>query len=342
VLSPHRSGIDQRVSIHPMEEVTMSRFVVRLAVVASIAVFGVSASVAAQTTNPGAVISERVKKLTRAVQWRQVAAIPVNFNTFHPQGMVKIGDTLFVSSVDIKTPTKRYPQLQDGYDRDTGEGVGHLFKLDLKGNLITDLTLGEGSIYHPGGIDYDGKSIWVPAAEYRPNSRAIIYRVDPAAMKATEVFRYGDHIGGLVHNTENKTLHGVSWGSRRFYTWTLDGDGAVTNAKAPPEQLRVANPSGYIDYQDCKYLGRQEALCSGLNNYQMKKDGPRFPLGGFEIVDLAANRAIFQIPVELWTESGLPMTQNPFWVEPTSTGLRAYFMPEDEKSTLYIYEADVK
>jgi hypothetical protein len=35
------------------------------------------------------------------------------------------------------------------------------------------------------------------------------------------------------------------------------------------------------------------------------------------------------------------MTQNPFWVEPTSTGLRAYFMPE-EKSTLYIYEADVK
>jgi hypothetical protein len=74
----------------------------------------------------------------------------------------------------------------------------------------------------------------------------------------------------------------------------------------------------------------------------MKKDGPRFPLGGFEIVDLAANRPVFQIPVELWTESGLPMTQNPFWVEPTSTGLRAYFMPEDEKSTLYIYEADVK
>src|SRR6185369_7237347 len=121
VLWPHRSRIDQRVSNHPMEEVSMSRFVAQLAVVASIAVFGVSASVVAQTATPGAVISERVKKLTRGVQWRQVAAIPVNFNTFHPQGMVKIGDALFVSSVDIKTPTKRYPQLQDGYDRDTGE-----------------------------------------------------------------------------------------------------------------------------------------------------------------------------------------------------------------------------
>jgi hypothetical protein len=320
----------------------MFGFVSRLALVAAVAIVGASISAVAQTAAPGALISERVKKLTRGVQWRQVAAIPINFNTFHPQGMVKIGDMLFVSSVDIKTPTKRYPQLQDGYDRDTGEGVGHLFKFDMKGNLITDLTLGDGSIYHPGGIDYDGKWIWVPTAEYRPNSRAIIYRVDPTAMKATEVFRYGDHIGGLVYNSDNKSLHGVSWGSRRFYRWALDGSGAVTNANTPPEQLRVANPSHYIDYQDCKYLGGQEALCSGLNNYQMKKDGPRFPLGGFEIVDLAANRAIFQIPVELWTESGLPMTYNPFWIEPTGTGLRAYFMPEDEKSTLYIYEADVK
>jgi len=319
----------------------MHKCLLRWVELASIAVFAMSNAVVAQPANGGAVISERVKKLTRAVQWRQVAAIPVNFNTFHPQGMVKIGETMFVSSVDIRTATKRYPQLQDGYDRDTGEGVGHLFKFDMKGNLITDLTLGEGSIYHPGGIDYDGQSIWVPTAEYRPNSRAIIYRVDPAAMKATEVFRYGDHIGGLVHNTENKTLHGVSWGSRRFYRWTLES-GTPTNARIPPEELRVANRSHYIDYQDCKYLGGQEALCSGLNFYQMKKDGPRFPLGGFEIVDLATNRATFQIPVELWTEGGLPMTYNPFWIEPTNTGLRAYFMPEDEKSTLYIYEAEIK
>jgi hypothetical protein len=161
-------------------------------------------------------------------------------------------------------------------------------------------------------------------------------------MKATEVFRYGDHVGGIVHNTKSNSLHGVSWGSRRFYTWTLDANGRVTNVDTPPEKLRVANPSGYIDYQDCKYLGGQEALCSGLNMYQMKKDAPRFPLGGFEIVDLSANRAVFQMPVELWTDSGLPMTYNPFWIEPTATGLRAYFMPEDEKSTLYVYEADVK
>jgi len=296
----------------------------------------------AQGVTDGAAISERVKKLSRGVQWRQVAAIPIKFNTHHPQGMIKIGDTFYVSSVEIKTPTKRFAQLQDGYDRDTGEGAGHVFKFDKDGNLLADLAIGEGSAYHPGGMDYDGKWIWVPTAEYRPNSRAIIYRIDPATMKANEVFRYGDHIGGLVRNTRNNSLHGLSWGSRRFYTWALDANDRPTNADTPPERLRVANPSGYIDYQDCKYLGGQEALCSGLNMYQMKKDGPRFALGGFEIVDLAANRAVFQMPVELWTESGLPMTYNPFWIEPTANGLRAYFLPEDEKSTLYVYEADIK
>ena len=314
----------------------------RLEIAITAVAIACTASFSAEAQMQGATVSERIKKVTRATQWQRVAAVPVNFNTHHPQGMVKIGDVLYVSSVEIKKPTTRYPQLQDGYDRDTGEGAGHLFKMDLKGNLIAEMTLGETTVYHPGGIDYDGKSIWVPVAEYRPNSKSIVYRVDPNTMKGSEVFRYGDHVGGVVHDTEAGSLHGVSWGSRRFYRWTLDRDGKVTNADAKPEALRVTNPSLYIDYQDCKYLGRGEALCSGLNNYRMKADAPRLPLGGFELVDLKGNRPIYQVPIELWTDSGFPMTQNPFWVEPTATGLRAYFMPEDEKSTLYIYEAEIK
>jgi hypothetical protein len=48
------------------------------------------------------------------------------------------------------------------------------------------------------------------------------------------------------------------------------------------------------------------------------------------------------VPVELWSPSGKPMTQNPFWVEATESGLRAYFMPDDDKSTLFVFEAAVK
>jgi Family of unknown function (DUF6454) len=287
-------------------------------------------------------VGERVQKLTRAVRWRPVATIPINFKTHHPQGMVKIGDTFFVSSVEITVPTKRFPEPKDGYDRDTGQGAGHLFKIDAKGNLLGSVKLGEGAMYHPGGMDYDGRHIWVAVAEYRPNSRAIIYRVDPQAMTATEVFRFGDHIGGIVHNTDDKTLHGVSWGSRRFYKWTLGGDGKVTNADTPPDTLRVPNRAHYIDYQDCHYLGGRRMLCSGLNNYRLVADGPVFPLGGLEIVDLRTDQAVYQVPVELWSPSGKPMTQNPFWVEATESGLRAYFMPDDDNSTLFVYETAVR
>jgi hypothetical protein len=287
-------------------------------------------------------VAERVQKLTRAVRWRPVTTIPINFKTHHPQGMVKIGDTFVVSSVEITVPTTRFPEPKDGFDRDTGQGVGHLFKIDAKGNLLGNVKLGEGAMYHPGGIDYDGRHVWVAVAEYRPNSRSIIYRVDPQAMAATEVFRFGDHIGGIVHNTDDKTLHGVSWGSRRLYKWTLGGDGKVTNTDTPPDKLRVPNRSHYIDYQDCHYLGGRRMLCSGLNNYRLVADGPVFPLGGLEIVDLKTDQAVYQVPVELWSPSGKPMTQNPFWVEATESGLRAYFMPDDDNSTLFVYEAAVK
>ena len=161
--------------------------------------------------------------------------------------MVKIGETLFVSSVEV-------------IDREAGKGVGHLFKIDMGGRLVADLRLGDGALYHPGGIDYDGKDIWVPVAEYRPDSRSIVYRVDPATMKATEVFRAADHIGAIVHNTDDDALHGISWGSRRFYRWTTGGESRGV----------TLNTSHYIDYQDCKYAGGRRMLCTGV-----ERDAPR-------------------------------------------------------------------
>jgi hypothetical protein len=305
-----------------------------------IAAAGLIAPLAARAADVA--LGERVLKLTRGTKWNEVAALKIGFRTHHPQGMIKIGDEFFVSSVEINKATTRYPEPRDGYDRDTGEGKGHLFKIGAKGELLADLALGEGSVYHPGGIDYDGQWLWVPVAEYRPNSASIIYKVDPKTMKAVEVFRFRDHVGGIVRDTESNTLHGVSWGSRRFYAWPLGADGKVTNADAKPEALRVMNPAQYIDYQDCHYLGGRRMLCSGLNSYRTKPDAAPFLLGGLEVVSLADNRTVWQVPVKLWSPSGKPMTQNPFFVESTAAGLRAYFMPDDDDSTLYVFEAAVR
>ncbi len=295
---------------------------------------------AASQSDVRSTVAERVMTLTRDSSWKLVKSLPITFTTHHPQGMVKIGETLFVSSVEIKVRTRRLPQPVDGHDRDTGEGAGHLFKIDMAGNLIADLRLGEGTIYHPGGIDYDGTNIWAPVAEYRPNSRSIVYRIDPGTMKATEMFRFADHIGAVVRNTDDNTLHGVSWGSRRFYRWTLDKNGRVTNAAVPPARLRTLNISHYLDYQDCKYAGRRRMLCTGVTEMRQTPDASPFRLGGIDLVNLADGRPLHQVPVLLWTPSGMDMTHNPVWIESTATGLRAYFMPEDDQSTLYIYEVD--
>jgi len=285
--------------------------------------------IAAVTPGIESEVAERVVKLTRESSWTLVSSVPVAFPTYHPQGIVKVGDTLFVSSVEVR-------------DRQAGKGTGHLFKMDRAGKLLDQVELGEGAIYHPGGLDYDGTHIWMPVAEYRPNSRSIVYRVEPNTMKATEILRFADHIGAIVHNTDDRTLHGVSWGSRRFYRWTFDRGGRVTNAMTAPERLRTLNPSHYVDYQDCKYVGGRRMLCSGVTEIRQRPGAPPFRLGGIELVDLRDGRPVHQVPVLLWTTGGLNMTHNPAWIEPSATGLRAYFMPEDGPSMLYVFEVDTR
>lgn len=270
---------------------------------------------AAAPPDTRSIVADRVMTLTRSSSWTLAASVPIAFRTFHPQGMVKIGETLFVSSVEV-------------LDREAGKGVGHLFKIDMAGRLVADLRLGDGALYHPGGIDYDGKDIWVPVAEYRPDSRSIVYRVDPATMTASEAFRVADHIGAIVHNTDDDTLHGISWGSRRFYRWTIGGESRGV----------TLNTSHYIDYQDCKYAGSRRMLCTGVTEMRQAPDAAPFRLGGIDLVSLEDGRPLHQLPVALWTRSGLDMTHNPVWIEPRDAGLRAYFMPEDDRSTLYIYD----
>lgn len=278
------------------------------------------------------ILEEKIRRLSPNTSWQQKKSVQLQFPTFHPQGMVKVGEFFYLSSVEVTKSPK---------NGDTGEGVGHLFKFDSTGTLISKITLGEGSIYHPGGIDFDGKYIWIPVAEYRPNSKSIIYKVDAQTLQIEEVLRFNEHIGAIVHDTESNKLLGASWGSRNFYEWPLNAKGKVITS-ASPEQLRTKNPSFYIDYQDCHYLGGHKMLCSGFQKYS-QPNGNIVRLGGFEIVNLVDKRPVFQVPIKLWSPSGLAMTNNPFWVETIKGGLKAYFVPDDDAaSTLFIYETELK
>ena len=289
---------------------------------------------------PDTSIADRIASLTRASSWTLERAIPMAFPAHHPQGMVKIGDRVFFSSVEVTTPPRRGAG-GDGFDRDTGKGIGHLFEATMDGRLVADVVLGEGTMYHPGGLDFDGRDIWVPVAEYRPDSRSIVYRVDPATRKAVEVFRFGDHLGGVACNTDDHALHAVSWGSRWIYHVALDGSGRPTNADAPPSTLRMKNRSHYVDYQDCKYVGAHRMLCSGVADVSRNAGERPLQLGGIDLVDLVSGAPLHQLPVGLTTAAGASLTRNPSFFEAAEGGgVRAYFLPEDDTTTLYVYRIE--
>ncbi len=149
--------------------------------------------------------------------WTHVSTVDMPWQTFHTQGLVKIGETFYVSAVEVIESTVRNGTVTDALydfsiDRSAGAGRGWLFKFDAAGRLLGQIELTDGTKYHPGGIDYDGEHIWVAVAEYRPNSKSNIYRVHPETLAFELVFAENDHIGGIVHNVHRGTpLHGVSW-----------------------------------------------------------------------------------------------------------------------------------
>ena len=206
--------------------------------------------------------------------------------------------------------------------------------LDRTGTLLHDVTLGEGTIYHPGGIDFDGESVWVPVAEYRPDSASIVYRLDPDTLEVTEEFRVADHVGGVVRDRETGELHGVSWGSRRLYTWTPDGD-----------QLgRSDNVNHVLDIQDCDWAGGRTQLCSGITGLPTATGGS-YELGALELRDLRDGAILHQVPFPQFSTAGHVATRNPVALEADGGVLRLFAAPDDGEEAagteLLVYETPI-
>lgn len=285
--------------------------------------------------DPRAAVGEAVTALGRDAVWTQVSAIPIGFDSQHAQGMARVGDDFFVSSVEIVERSRRYAQPRDGFDRDQGKGQGWLFRMNARGELLASLKLGEGAIYHPGGLDFDGRFLWVPVAEYRPGGPSIVYRVDPKTMTATEAFRVSDHIGALAWDPATRSLTGANWGGRAFYQWAIGATGLTPRRTRGP----TPNRANYVDYQDCHGAGPGRMLCAGLADYRGWSGHPPATLGGMELIDLKDLRPLWQAPVQARSGAGVVMTSNPAWFEATPGGVRGWFLPEDGRGTLYVYEA---
>lgn len=319
-----------------------------LTAAAAVVVIAAGSGIAAQAApQPGGsdrhtadtALADSFQAVDRSTNWEMTGKLKLDFPTFHPQGIAYTEDHIFLSSVEIIERTVKYPAPRDGYDRTAGKGVGHLFVMDKAGNLQKDIILGEGDMYHPGGLDFDGENIWVSVAQYRPNSSSIIYRVDAATLEAHKQFEVPDHFGGIVMDRKTGHLVGNTWGSRRFAEWNLNG-----------QQLSTwQNPNHFIDYQDCQYVADSQALCAGVANLPQNPaaggTAATYELGGMALLDLTKKTTLHDVPFQKWSTAGHVATRNPFKLTAEGNHLTMHVAPDDAEegngTEILTYEATV-
>jgi len=322
----------------------------RLSFAANITVYQPNEPFAPQTLpppNPASKSDQIVQifsTLGRTTVWNLVQKTPFQYDTGEPEGMVRLGtDRYFVSAGTYSTPTVSYGNntIINGTDRTDGAGFAHLIVFDSNGTRIADATLtAPGALeYHNGGIDYDGEFIWAAIAQYRPNTTAYFLKIDPRTLEYTTVFHANDHFGGIVHDTQKNEIVTLNWGSRNSSIWKLDP--SINSSSFPAPQKVNRNPSFYVDYQDCKFLGHPEAynyrgvmMCSGVTALTNN-----CTIGGLAIVDEETMIPLDEIPLTMVSDLGTAITQNPMDVDIVDGKLRAYFLPDQHNSTLYVYEA---
>ncbi|HAG58789.1 MAG TPA: hypothetical protein DEP82_01880 [Arthrobacter bacterium] len=273
---------------------------------AASAIGGTAAAQATVHHETDTALADAFNGVDRNTNWQLTSKLKLKFPTYHTEGIAFSGDHIFLSAVQIIEPTVKFPAPQGGFDRTPGKGIGHLFVMDLAGNLQKDITLGEGDMYHPGGIDFDGTNVWVPVAQYRPNSSAIIYRVDATTLDVQKQFEVKDHFGGIVMDKQTGHLVGNTWGSRRFAEWDLQGK----------ELSTWDNPDFFIDYQDCQYVPNSKMLCDGITNLPQTPaaggNAATYELGGMAMIDLKSRNVVREVPFQQWSTAGHVATRNPF------------------------------
>ena len=155
---------------------------------------------------------------------------------------------------------------------------------------MKDIVISDGHRYHPGGLDFDGEFLWLPVAEYRPNSSTDIYRVDPTTYDVTKLFTVSDHIGGVVRDQKTGHLVGQSWGSGAS---TTGRSGRTEGVLAQREPLHRLPGLRVRPLPQDALLGRDRAPGSA-------GAATGYELGGMAMIDLRDRRRILhEVPLQV-------------------------------------------
>ncbi|KKA28461.1 hypothetical protein TD95_002574 [Thielaviopsis punctulata] len=283
----------------------------------------------------------QVESLSRTTRWTSIANISFEGETFEPEGLVRLGNDRFVVSAGEYIAPRQ--KDEHGNYTSVGAGFAHLMVFDGKGRRIADASISvPGSTeYHIGGIDYDGTYLWGTIGEYRPDSSSYVFRASPYVLEPEILVHHADHLGAIVHDTVANEVTCLTWGGRKALAFKVNEQTAGAKSKAAAHLVREKNNWSYfVDYQDCKWLGRPAGsdesvmLCSGVARLN---DG--YVLGGLALVDVETLEPIVEVPITLASSKDTRITMNPMEVALVDGKLRLYWLPDQHDSTLYVYEA---
>jgi len=215
---------------------------------------------------------------------------PMEFDAHHVQGLWVDEKHVFFTSV-----------------RTTGL-EGWIFKVDRRGGeRVEKRNLARGWDFHPGGIDSDGRRLWVPLAVYTRDSHSFILSVDPQTMKERVEFEVDDHIGALACHGDQ--IVGANWDAKAFYFWSRKGE----------LREKRSNPTG-IAYQDLKAMDGHLA-CVGGN--------------ALDWIEIASWKLVKRYLLEETSERGHPMGREGVAFSED----RVFFLPDDGPDCrLYEYQ----
>jgi hypothetical protein len=225
--------------------------------------------------------------------FKLISVLELKALTQHVQGIEFNERQLWVTSVD-KPNQKGW--LRE-FSRDTGE-------------LTRQVEIGEGIRFHPGGLSTDGASLWIPVAEYRPKSSAVIQKRSQRTLDVELKFEVADHIGCIAVTPE--FLIGGNWDSKEFYVW--DHQGRLIR--------KIATPTDN-GYQDMKFDANQ-IVASGILADKT---------GAIDWLDFPSFRLIKRVKAGN-TDRGVLFTREGMAIR----GKQLMLLPEDDASRVFVFD----
>ena len=233
---------------------------------------------------------------------RLLDTLALSGELFHVQGVEVDTDHIWVTSAD----------------RDNQKGYIHEFDRTT-GRFMRRLELTDGPRFHPGGISMHGNSIWVPVAELKANSSAVLVEIDKETMQIRRRISVADHLGCVA--ASDNTLIAGNWNSRLLYIFDLTG----------VQPLRTVRSPTRTRYQDMKLIDGK-LVAGGLLTGQS---------GTLDWIDWHSMRLLRSLRTGATTSAGNYNLARPYTGEGmTLEGRDLYLVPEDGPSRMFHFRLD--